>query len=108
MGIDYDALPGWLRPQRKVSRQVAVALGYQPGAGHAPEVVAKGYGRVAEHILELARERGIPVHEDADLAEVLARLDTGSEIPEELYEAIAEILAFIYKMNSGLRGLSRA
>jgi len=99
MGLDYGKLPNWLRPRGKVPRQVAVALGYEPGKGRAPEVVARGYGRIAEFILEVARERKIPVREDADLAEVLARLDVGAEIPDELYEAIAEVLAFIYRVN---------
>jgi len=96
-----ESLPARLRPQGGVSRQVAVALGYQPGSGAAPRVLAKGFGDMAEHILELARENGIPVHEDSDLAEVLSRLDAGSQIPEELYEAIAEVLAFMYRMNTG-------
>jgi flagellar biosynthesis protein len=77
-----------------------VALGYHPGAGRVPEVLARGYGRLAEHIVELARARNVPVREDGDLAEVLARLDVGSDIPEELYEAVAELLAFIYRMNA--------
>jgi flagellar biosynthesis protein len=84
-----------------------VALGYSPGEGRAPEVVARGFGQLAERMLELARERGVPVREDADLAEVLARLDVGAEIPEELYEAVAELLAFIYRVNRGLAGAVR-
>ena len=103
MGLDFDALPDWLRPRREVPRHVAVALGYRPGALRAPEVLARGWGLLAEHILEVAREHGVPVHQDADLAEVLARLDVGSQIPEELYEAVAEVLGFIYRMNAGLR-----
>ncbi len=108
MGVDLESLPAWLRPRSKVSRQVAVALGYEAGKGRPPEVVAKGYGRVAEFILEVARERNIPVREDADLAEVLARLDVGAEIPDELYEAIAEVLAFIYRVNRSALGKPNA
>ncbi len=107
MGIDFDALPAWLRPQRKVPRQLAVALGYQPGENRAPAVLARGWGLLAENILETAREHGVPVREDADLAEVLSRLDVGAEVPDELYEAIAELLAFLYRMNSGLRMAGR-
>ena len=103
MGLNFEGLPGWLRPQRRVPRQLAVALGYQPGRERAPEILARGGGLLAERILEAAREHGVPVHEDADLAEVLARLDVGSEVPEELYEAVAQLLAFIYRMNSGFR-----
>jgi len=107
VGLDFERLPAWLQPQRKVPRQLAVALGYQPGEGRAPQVLARGWGLLAEHILEAARAHGVPVREDADLAEVLARLDVGAEIPEELYEAIAELLAFIYRMNAGLVGARR-
>lgn len=72
---------------------------YDPGEDPAPRLVAKGQGHVAERILEIAREHGIHIHEDPDLVEVLAALDLGQLIPEELYEALAEILAFIYRLN---------
>lgn len=77
----------------------AVALRYNPGEDPAPRLVAKGKGHVAERILEIAKEHGIHIHEDPDLVEVLAALDLGQLIPEELYEALAEILAFIYRLN---------
>ncbi len=72
---------------------------YDPVEDPAPRLVAKGQGHVAERILEIAREHGIHIHEDPDLVEVLAALDLGQLIPEELYEALAEILAFIYRLN---------
>jgi flagellar biosynthesis protein len=79
---------------------VAVALGYEPGgARSAPEVLASGVGLLAERIVEKARALGVPVREDSDLAEVLGNLPLGAEIPPELYEAVAEVLAFIYRMN---------
>lgn len=99
MGLDFESLPAPLRRRRKIPRQLAVALGFEPGADHAPEVVAKGYGLLARRIIELAREQDVPVHEDADLAEVLSNLEVGAEIPDELYEAVAQLLAFIYRMN---------
>lgn len=80
-------------------RQIAVALRYLKEKDPAPRVVAKGKGDVADKILALAREHGIPVHPDADLAEVLVQLDLGKVIPEELYQALAEILAYLYRMN---------
>lgn len=80
-------------------RQLAVALRYLREKDPAPRVVAKGSGHLAEKILALAREHGIPVHPDADLAEVLVQLDLGKVIPEELYQALAEILAYLYRMN---------
>ncbi|TET38466.1 MAG: hypothetical protein E3J72_02975 [Planctomycetota bacterium] len=83
-----------------MERQVAVALRYEPERDAAPRVVAKGKGIVAEAIMRIAREAGVPVHEDADLASVLSKLDLETEIPHELYQVIAEILAFVYRLNS--------
>ena len=100
MGIDLLGLPPWLRPRRKMTRQVALALGYDPQRDGAPEVLAKGRGAVAERIIELARENGVFIHQDADLAETLALLDEGAEIPQELYAAVAEVIGFIYRMNA--------
>ncbi len=81
-------------------RKGAVALTYDRSRDDAPKVSASGRGAVAERILEAAREAGVPVREDADLLEILARVPVGDEIPPELYQAVAEILAFIYRMNS--------
>jgi flagellar biosynthesis protein len=80
-------------------RQVAVALRYLEGEDGAPRVVAKGRGDLAGRILDLARRHGVPVHRDTDLAEVLGRLDLGESIPPELYQAVAEVLAYLYSMN---------
>ncbi len=81
------------------SRPKAAALSYEPGRHRAPVVTAKGLGRVAEMIVELARQHGVPVHEDADLVELLVRLDLHREIPPEAYVVVAEILAFVYRAN---------
>ena len=80
-------------------RQLAVALRYLRGRDEAPQVVARARGSVAERILEIARSRGVPVHRDTDLAEVLVRLDLGDWVPPELYKAVAEVLAYLYRMN---------
>ncbi|MFP3927946.1 MAG: EscU/YscU/HrcU family type III secretion system export apparatus switch protein [Desulfobacteraceae bacterium] len=80
----------------------AVALEYDPKRNNAPRVTAKGSGRVAERIIELAREQGIPIAEDPDLIGALIQLDFYEEIPRELYQAVAEILAFAYRMNRRL------
>ena len=80
-------------------RQTAVALKYVQQEEGAPRVLAKGRGSLAERIVQLAREHGIAVHEDADLVEILIRLDLGQLIPPELYQAVAEVLAYIYRMN---------
>lgn len=84
-------------------RQVAVALKYVLQEDPAPRVVAKGRGSVAAAILRLAREHGVPVHADRDLAEVLSRLDLDAFIPPALYRALAEVLAYVYRMNRRTR-----
>ncbi len=81
------------------SRKKAVALRYDKAESAAPKVVAKGAGDIADKILALAREHGIPIHEDADLVEILARLNLNQEIPPATYIVVAEILAFIYRSN---------
>ncbi|MFZ5765850.1 MAG: EscU/YscU/HrcU family type III secretion system export apparatus switch protein [Thermodesulfobacteriota bacterium] len=86
-------------PDRKVPRKKAVALRYDEKQDASPKVVAKGVGRLAEKLLELARSHNIPVHEDADLVEVLSRLEINEEIPESTYFVVAEILAFVYRTN---------
>lgn len=80
---------------------MAVALRYEEARESAPRVVAKGYGAVAEAILAAAREHGVPVRTDADLARVLVQLDLNALIPEQLYQAVAEVLSYIYRMNGG-------
>lgn len=85
---------------RPSPRQIAVALRYDPTVAPAPRVIATGRGRVAERILERARDSGVPVQEHGDLAQILSSLPTGEEIPEELFRAVAEVLALIYRVNS--------
>ncbi len=80
-------------------RQLAVALRYNEDKEAAPRVLAKGSGKTAQKILEIAQEQNIPVREDPDLIEALAKLDVGSLIPTELYPAVAEVLAFVYRQN---------
>jgi len=77
----------------------AVALKYQLGEDRAPRVTAKGRGHIAEKIIEVAREHHIPLHEDKEMVDVLDALDLDMEIPTELFRAVAEVLAFIYRMN---------
>lgn len=81
----------------------AAALRYDRAKDGAPRVVAKGRGHVAESIIAVAREHGVPLHEDPNLAETLNALDLETDIPPELYRAVAEILAFIYRLNGKLR-----
>ncbi|UOF91712.1 EscU/YscU/HrcU family type III secretion system export apparatus switch protein [Fodinisporobacter ferrooxydans] len=75
----------------------AVALRYQSEMHEAPIVVAKGKGQIAEKILEQAKEYDIPIQEDPSLVEILGKLDLQQQIPPELYQVVAELLAFIYQ-----------
>ncbi|MCP5051074.1 MAG: hypothetical protein GY940_28175 [bacterium] len=81
----------------------AVALQYEMGKDRAPKVVAKGKGYVAEKIIEIAEEHGVPLYEDKELSQVLEALDLDTEIPGELFRAVAEVLAFIYRMNKKMK-----
>lgn len=87
----------------KKNRRKAAALRYDSAKESAPRLVAKGSGPVAEKLIELAREHGVPIHQDADLVEILSRLDLYQEIPPETYLLVAEILAFIYRTNQSYR-----
>lgn len=81
------------------SSHKAVAIRYDYEQDAAPVMVAKGRGFIAERIEEVARDWGIPLKEDAKLADYLMALDLYQEIPAELYSVVAEILAFIYSMD---------
>ncbi len=78
----------------------AVALKYDREKDNAPRVIAKGRGQVAQKIIEVARAYNVPLHEDKNLIQILEALDLETEIPPELYRAVAEVLAFIYRLNS--------
>ena len=78
----------------------AVALRYQTDKDRAPQVVAKGGGWIAKRIIEEARARDIPLREDPLLVEALIGLDLYQEIPEELYQVIAEIYVFLYQVRN--------
>lgn len=84
-------------------RKKVAAIRYAPGKDTAPKIVAKGSGAVAERILEIAREHNVPLKEDHQLVEVLSRLDLYQEIPPDLYKAVAEVLAFVYKMTKKVK-----
>jgi flagellar biosynthesis protein len=83
----------------KKKQKKAVALTYRPEKDGAPTVAASGRGKMAEKIIETAREYGIPVKDDPDLVEVLSKLDVTEEIPPNVYVVVAELLAFAYSLN---------
>lgn len=78
----------------KKKKLTAVALEYNLG-DEAPRVVASGFGKTAERIIEKAKESGVPTHQDGKLADTLSRLEIGEAIPPELYDVVAEILVFV-------------
>lgn len=80
----------------------AVALKYRQQVDRAPKIVAKGQGIIAERIIEIAAEHNIPLKKDPALIEVLSKMDLDQEIPPELYRAVAEVLAYVYKMSGKL------
>ena len=81
----------------EVMNKKAVALKYDENRNAAPVIVASGMGYLAEKIVEVANDNGVPVYEDNSLATVLTQLNLGSEIPEELYQAIVDIYAYFLK-----------
>ena len=83
----------------EIKRAVAMAYGSEDGA---PRVVAKGSGVTADAIISLARESGVYVHQSPELVNLLMQVDLDSEIPPELYQAVAEILAWLYAMDQSI------
>lgn len=82
---------------KKQKQLQAVALQYEAG-DVAPKIIATGKGKIAEKIIETAKEADVAVHKDSKLADTLSRLDIGEYIPPELYEVVAEILVFVDDM----------
>ena len=81
-------------------RKSAIALAYQAG-DTSPRVVAKGRGIIAQAIIERAREHGVFVHESEDLVSILMQVELDANIPPQLYQAVAELLAWIYRLEKG-------
>ena len=77
----------------------AVALKYDGKKNKAPRVIATGRGEIAEKIIEVAKAHNVPLYEDKNLVQLLEALELETEIPPELYRAVAEVLAFIYRLN---------
>jgi flagellar biosynthesis protein len=89
-------------PDQQPPRRRATALNYQHG-DVAPKVTATGAGRFAERIIEAALEAGVPVREDPALVEALAALNLGNDVPDALWKAVAETLAWAYRLDSSAR-----
>jgi len=78
----------------------AAAIKYEKKKGSAPKLVAKGKGEVAQKIISLAKEHNLPIRKDEDLVELLSKVELDKEVPENLYKAVAEVFAFVYKMTN--------
>ena len=87
----------------KKTPKKAAALRYQHGQESAPRVVAKGRGKIAEKIVSLAKAHQVPLVEDQNLVQLLEALDVDTQIPAELYQAVAEVLVFLYQLNQKSR-----
>lgn len=85
--------------EKRYVRKEAVALSYDAKNGSSPTITAKGKGKIAENILEQALLNDVPIHEDPNLVQLLGQLDLNESIPEELYQAVAEVFAFIYQLD---------
>jgi flagellar biosynthetic protein FlhB/flagellar biosynthesis protein len=77
---------------------MAIAIQYDKSADNAPRVVAKGMRLKAEKIREIAKAAGVPIMKNVSLANALYRVEVGQEIPEELYDAVAEVLNFVFAL----------
>ncbi|AZY49094.1 EscU/YscU/HrcU family type III secretion system export apparatus switch protein [Bordetella avium] len=86
-------------PTTDALRNTAVAISYDEADG-APRVVAKGYGQMAETIVRTAREHDLYVHESPELVGLLMQVDLDSHIPPALYTAVAELLAWLYRVEA--------
>lgn len=89
--------PEMIKKENKKPSQ-AIALAYDP-AEDAPKILATGKGKLAERIIEEAKQAKVPVHKDSKLADTLSKLEIGEMIPPELYEVVAEILVFVDQMD---------
>ncbi|WP_249645907.1 MULTISPECIES: EscU/YscU/HrcU family type III secretion system export apparatus switch protein [unclassified Lysinibacillus] len=85
--------------EEKFTRKEAIALTYKLGQMDSPTVVAKGKGKIAENILARANEHNVPIYEDPNLVQLLGQLDLNESIPGELYQAVSEVFAFIYRLD---------
>jgi len=79
----------------------AAAVSYTPGEDDAPVLAAFGEGHIAEKIVSVAKESGVPVVEDPNLASMFSKISVGDEIPPEMYEVVAKVLVFVSEVDKG-------
>ena len=85
---------------KKKTDRSAVSLRYDNRVNKSPVVTAKGKGLIADKIIALAKENNVPIKEDPDLVHLLSKVDLNREIPASLYQVVAELLSFVYRLNS--------
>lgn len=91
-----------LRPNKLAHIKKAVALRYDQEQDAVPRVVASGRGQMADRIIATAKEHGVDVYEDPDLIEMLSKLKVDEFIPDKLFVAVAEVMAYVYRVNNRL------
>jgi flagellar biosynthesis protein len=85
-----------------MKEQKGIAVGYSPGEP-APEILAIARGFLVDRMIEIAKENGITIYKDSDLAAILSNMTPGDHIPENLFKVLSEILAYCYKVNEKFR-----
>lgn len=88
-------------------RNLAVALKYDLDKNQAPVVVASGRGLIADGIVEKAKESGVPIQSDPTLVQLLSQLNINEAIPEELYQVVAEVFAFVYRVDHRMQSQNK-
>ncbi|VBB05632.1 type iii secretion system substrate exporter [Lucifera butyrica] len=96
-------------PKSNNETKQAIALHYNPERQNAPRVVAKGTGLIAENILNIAKQSAVPVYQNKTVAGMLMAVELDREIPAALYQVVAEVLAYVYRLDqeAGKRRIRR-
>ena len=79
-------------------KKKAIALQYDNDKNNAPKVIAKGEGKTAQKIIQIAKENDVRLKKDEDLVELLSKVELDAEVPPQMYKAVAEIFSFLYKI----------
>lgn len=96
-----------MEEKKKKDIKIAAAIKYDADNSAAPKIVATGKGSIAEEIIRIAEENDVPLYQDPSLAKMLSSLELETEIPPELYSVVAEVLAFVYKLEQKKSGKSK-
>ena len=94
------------RDQPVEQQKKAIALRYDKDSDSAPKVIGKGKGQIAEQILATAKQHAVPIYQNKTLTSMLMAVELDREIPPDLYKAVAEVLAYIYRVDQKMSGAS--